>query len=354
MNVSNYGVRNLCQRSTRLVVTAIGRFQQDSLIAIYIQRVTVITADIAVQLRSSRLCSCHRQSVAALCDIHSADIASKTKLRKCAVRVCDGSTILTAVPCQLNRICIRKLALILYGKTGNGSMRHNPINDHIIGSCNTIASVVKQARTGAVVQCIGICRVSEITYELPNDGLCCQLSTIRMDVSEAICAAIAIRHGQCDGISLVCPQAAPAYRGIGKTSACRTDTWFHAVSGDSAAATRWGEVFQLCAGITAPTGDRRLVFVVAIFIAAADGACNSGGMGCNDGQPHNCHQQTYQRQKFRKDSSHRVPFSPAQRATVFFGFPLSEHLFEVFCCWSRLAIDSQGSAIVVSRMSVLN
>ena len=122
VNVSNYGVRNLCQRSTRLVVTAIGRFQQDSLIAIYIQRVTVITADIAVQLRSSRLCSGHRQSVAALCDIHTADIASKTKLWKCAVRVCDGSTILTAVPCQLNCICIRELTLVLYGKTGNGSM----------------------------------------------------------------------------------------------------------------------------------------------------------------------------------------------------------------------------------------
>ena len=211
-------------------------------------------------------------------------------------------------------------------------MRHNPVNDHIIGSRNTISSVVKQARTGAVVQCIGICRVSEIAYKLPNDGLCCQLSAIRMDVSEAICAAIAIRHGQCDSISLVCPQAAPAYRGIGKASACRTDTWFHAVSGDSTAAAGWSEVFQLCAGIIAPTGNWRLVFVIAIFVAAADGACNSGRMSCNNGQPHSRHQQTYQCQQFREKFSHKVPFSPAQRATAFCCCPLSEYLIEVFCC----------------------
>ena len=288
MYIRPHGVGQRGQRRTRLVAAAVAGLQQHGLCARHIQRVAVVAADIAVQLRRCVLCGRHGQRVPALIDRHAADISAEVVLRQHAVCVGGCTHILTAVPCQRNGVGVRKLVTVLHREAGDRAVLHDAVDDDVIRHRHIVAGIVKQLLAGGVIQCVGVRRAAVAADELPDDGLCRQLRAVRVHI-EAVIAAVAVGHGQRHGVPLVPAQAAPTGGGVAQIAAGRANGWLHAIGRHRYARIISGKVFQLCTCKRAPLRHGRFVLMVTVLVTAADRACDRGCMGGHDGQTHDCY-----------------------------------------------------------------
>ena len=313
MHIRPHGVGQGGQRGAGLIIAAVAGLQQHGLRALHVQRVAVIAADAAVQLRSGLLGGRDRQHVAPLADGHTADVGAKTILRQHAVGVGGRPGVLAAVPRQLDSIAVRKLIAIPHRKAGDRAVLHDAVDDDVIRHRHIVAGIVKQLLAGGVIQRVGVRRAAVAADELPDDGLRRKLRTVRVHI-EAVVAAIAVGHGQRHGVPLVPAQPAPADGGVFGVALGRTHSRLHAIGGHCCAGIVPREIFQLRAGKCTPLGHRRLVLVVAILVAAADGAGDGLGVGRHDGQPHERRQQAHQCQQLWNGFLHAMSFLPTQKA----------------------------------------
>ena len=169
-------------------------------------------------------------------------------------------------------------------------MVHNAVNNDVVRHRHVVARIVEQVGAGGIIQGVRIGRTAVAAHELPNHRLCRQLRAVGMDTIKIIVAAVAVGERQRHSVPLIPAQAAPTGGGVAQITAGRANGRLHAIGRHRYARIVSGKVFQLCAGKRAPLRHRRFVLVIAVFVAAADGARDRGGVGGHDGQPHDSHQ----------------------------------------------------------------
>ena len=168
-------------------------------------------------------------------------------------------------------------------------MVHNAVNNDVVRHRHVVARIVEQVGASGVVQRVRVHRAAVAAHKFPHHRLRRQLRAVRVHI-EAVIAAITVGHGQRHGIPLIPRQITPRCGGILQIAAGGAHLRLHTVGRDSLPGVVPGEILELVAGVRPPLGHRRLVLVVAVLVAAADGARDRGGVGGHDGQPHDSHQ----------------------------------------------------------------